>query len=128
MPYTEDPAELAGFDVAIVGAPTDDLVSDRAGTRFGPRAIRAASCPPGPHLEAKIDAFAALRIVDYGDAPVLPADPASSHAAIKATMGEVLDAGLIPIVLGGDHSIAEPDVAACAERHGPVGLVHFDTH
>ena len=127
-PYTQDKELLAGFDVAIVGAPTDDLVSDRAGTRFGPRAIRAASCPPGPHLEAKIDAFAELRIVDYGDAPVLPADPASSHAAIKATVGEVLDAGLIPIVLGGDHSIAEPDMAACAERHGPVGLVHFDTH
>jgi agmatinase len=127
-PYTQDKALLAGFDIAIVGAPTDDLVSDRAGTRFGPRAIRAASCPPGPHLEAKIDAFAELRIVDYGDAPVLPADPASSHAAIKATVGEVLDAGLIPIVLGGDHSIAEPDIAACAERHGPVGLVHFDTH
>ena len=48
MPYTEDPAELAGADVAIVGAPTDDLVSDRPGARFGPRAIRAASCPPRP--------------------------------------------------------------------------------
>jgi arginase family enzyme len=74
-PYTQDKELLAGFDVAIVGAPTDDLVSDRPGTRFGPRAIRAASCPPGPHLEAKIDAFAELRVVDYGDAPVLPADP-----------------------------------------------------
>jgi agmatinase len=128
VPYTQDQELLAGFDVAIVGAPTDDLTSDRPGTRFGPRAIRAASCPPGPHLEAKIDAFAELRIVDYGDAPVLPADPARSHAAIKETVREVLDAGLIPIVLGGDHSIAEPDVSACAERHGPVGLVHFDTH
>jgi agmatinase len=48
-PYTEDPAELTGVDVAIVGAPVDDLVSDRAGARFGPRAIRAASCPPGRH-------------------------------------------------------------------------------
>ena len=127
-PYTQDPALLAGFDVAIVGAPTDDLVSDRPGTRFGPRAIRSASCPPGPHLEAKIDAFAELRIVDYGDAPVLPADPARTHAAIEDTVGEVLDAGLIPIVLGGDHSIAEPDMRACAKRHGAVGLVHFDTH
>jgi agmatinase len=127
-PYTQDKELLAGFDVAIVGAPTDDLTSDRPGTRFGPRAIRAASCPPGPHLEAKIDAFAELRVVDYGDAPVLPADPASSAAAIKETVGEVLDAGLIPIVLGGDHSITEPEIAASAERHGPVGLVHFDTH
>ena len=127
-PYTQDKELLTGFDVAIVGAPTDDLVSDRPGTRFGPRAIRSASCPPGPHLEAKIDAFAELRIVDFGDAPVLPADPARSHLAIKETVGEVLDAGLLPIVLGGDHSITEPNVAACAQRHGPVGLVHFDTH
>jgi agmatinase len=127
-PLTQDPALLPGFDVAIVGAPTDDLVSDRPGARFGPRAIRAASCPPGPELEMKVDAFAELRIVDYGDAPVLPADPERTHEAIEATVGEVLDAGLIPIVLGGDHSIAEPDVRACAKRHGPVGLVHFDTH
>ncbi|HUJ55876.1 MAG TPA: agmatinase [Gaiellaceae bacterium] len=127
-PYTQDPERLAGFDVAIVGAPTDDLVSDRPGARFGPRAIRTASCPPGPHLEAKVDAFAELRIVDYGDAPVLPADPARTHEAIEQTVGEVLDAGVLPIVLGGDHSIAEPDIRACARRHGPVGLVHFDTH
>jgi agmatinase len=127
-PYTEDPAELAGADVAIVGAPTDDLVSDRPGARFGPRAIRAASCPPGPHLEAGIDAFEALRVVDFGDAPVLPADPAGTHEAIERTVGQVLDAGAVPIVLGGDHGIAEPDIRACAGRHGPVGLVHLDTH
>ena len=127
-PYTQTPSLIAGFDVAIVGAPLDDLVSDRPGARFGPRAIRAASCPPGPHLEAKVDAFAELEIVDYGDAPVLPADPLRSHAAIEETLSEVLDAGLLPIVLGGDHSIAEPDVRACARKHGRVGLVHFDTH
>jgi agmatinase len=125
---TQDPAELAGFDVAIVGAPTDDLVSDRPGTRFAPRAIRAASCPPGPHLEAGVDAFAALRIVDYGDAPVLPADPLRSHAAIEATVGQVLAAGAIPVVLGGDHAVTEPSARACAATHGPVGMVHFDTH
>lgn len=128
MPYTEDPAELEGVDVAIVGAPTDDLVSDRPGARFGPRAIRAASCPPGPHLEVGVDAFAELRVVDFGDAPVLPADPARSHAAIEATVGQVLAAGALPVVLGGDHSIAEPDIRACAAKHGPVGLIHFDTH
>ena len=128
LPYTQDPAELAGFDVAIVGAPTDDLVSDRPGARFGPRAIRAASCPPGPHLEAKVDAMAELKMVDYGDAPVLPADAARTHEAIEHTVGEVVAAGAIPVVLGGDHSIAEPDIRAVATVHGPVGLVHFDTH
>jgi agmatinase len=126
--YTEDPGQLAGIDVAIVGAPTDDLVSDRPGTRFGPRAIRAASCPSGQHLEAKIDAFTELKMVDFGDAPVLPADPERTHAAIEQTVGQVVAAGAIPVVLGGDHSIAEPDLRACAAKHGPLGLVHFDTH
>jgi agmatinase len=67
-------------------------------------------------------------MVDFGDAPVLPADPARTHEAIERTVGQVVDAGAIPIVLGGDHSIAEPDIRACAARHGPLGLVHFDTH
>jgi agmatinase len=128
LPYTQDPAELDGVDVAIVGAPTDDLVSDRPGARFGPRAIRAASCPPGQHLEAGVDAMAALRMVDYGDAPVVPADAARTHAAIERIVGEVVAAGAIPVVLGGDHSIAEPDIRAVAGAHGPVGLIHFDTH
>ncbi|HZH24961.1 MAG TPA: agmatinase [Solirubrobacteraceae bacterium] len=126
--YSQDPAELAGFDVAIVGAPMDDLVSDRPGARMAPRAIRAASCPPGPHLEAKVDAFAELRVIDFGDAAVLPADPERSHAAIEATVAQVVGAGAIPVVLGGDHSITEPAVRAVADAHGPVGMVHFDTH
>jgi agmatinase len=126
--YTQDPLELADVDVAIVGAPTDDLVSDRPGTRFGPRAIRAASCPPGPHLEARVDAFAELSVVDFGDAPVIPADPARSRAAIESTVAQVVAAGAIPIVLGGDHSISEPNVRAVASSAGTVGLVHFDTH
>jgi agmatinase len=128
VPATDDPHELAGVDVAIVGAPTDDLVSDRPGARFGPRAIRAAGCPPGPHLEAGVDAFAELRVVDYGDAPVIPADPARSHEEIERVVGEVVEAGALPVVLGGDHSITEANVRAVTARHGPVGLVHFDTH
>ena len=128
LPYTEDPAELAGVNVAIVGAPMDDLVSNRPGARFGPRAIRAAGSSTGPHLEVKVDAFAELKMVDFGDAPVVPGDAARSHEAIEATVGQVLAASAIPIVLGGDHSIAEPDIRASAARHGPLGLVHFDTH
>ena len=128
VPYTEDPAALAGVDVAIVGAPFDDLVSARPGTRYGPRGIRGASMSQGPHLEAKLDPFVELRVVDFGDAPVVPADPVRSHQAIEATVSQVVAAGAIPIVLGGDHSIAEPDVRACAARHGAVGLLHFDTH
>jgi agmatinase len=128
VPYTEDPAELAGAHAAIVGAPMDELVSDCPGTRFGPRAIRAASCAPGRHLEVGVDALGDLRVLDYGDAPVLPADPVRSHAAIEATVADVLAAGALPVVLGGDHSITEPEIRAVAAVHGPVGLVHFDTH
>ena len=127
-PLAQEPAHLEGVDVAIVGAPTDDLVSDRPGTRFAPRAIRSASCPPGPHLEAGVDAFAELRVVDYGDAPVVPADPDATRAAIERIVGEVVGAGALPIVLGGDHSITEPCVDAVAARRGPVGLIHFDAH
>lgn len=128
VPTTDDPAELAGADVVVLGAPMDDLVSDRPGARFAPRAIRAASCPPGPHLEAGVDGVGALRVIDFGDAAVLPADPVASHAAIEALVGQVHAAGAIPVVLGGDHSITEPEVRAAAAVHGPVGLVHFDTH
>ena len=66
-------------------------------------------------------------MVDYGDAPVIPADPGALTRRSSASVGEIVDAGAIPIVLGGDHSIAEPDIRA-SPRAGPVGLVHFDTH
>jgi hypothetical protein len=81
VPYTQDSSELGGADVVIVGAPTDALVSDRPGTRFAPRAIRAASCPPGPNLETGVDAFAELQVLDFGDArsslrtPLAPTPP-----------------------------------------------------
>jgi agmatinase len=129
VPYTEDPSELAGVDVAVVGAPMDDLVSDAPGTRFGPRAVRAAPPTDSYHLEAKVDWAEILKVVDYGDAPVVPTDSERSHRVIEELVTEVLVTGAMPIVLGGDHSVSEPDVRACARHFGrPVGLVHFDTH
>ena len=106
----------------------DDLVSDRPGARFGPRAIRAASCPPGPHLEAKVDAFAELRVVDFGDAPVLPADAERSHAGDRGDRRPGARRRR-----GADRARRRPlDRRARHPRvrgaHGPVGLVHFDTH
>jgi agmatinase len=128
LPLTEEAPELAGFDVAIVGAPFDGLAGLEAGARWGPRAIRAAGIEHGPHLEAGIDAFERLRAVDFGDAPVVPFDAAASHRAIEETVAEVVASDTFPLVLGGDHSISLPAIRACAAAHGPLGLIHFDTH
>ena len=127
MPYTEDPGDLAGCDAAVVGAPMDELASDRPGTRMGPRAIRTESTDTGRHLEAGVDWNADLTVVDYGDAAVVPADPAASHQGIEAIVSEVRRSGTIPLILGGDHSITEPCVRGCASE-GPLGLIHFDAH
>jgi agmatinase len=74
-----------------------------------------------------VDPFEVLRVIDFGDAAVVPHSPVKSHAAIEALVRTVVDAGVVPVVLGGDHSIVEPDVRGCIQE-GPVGLVHFDTH
>src|SRR5207237_2646877 len=98
-----DPSGLVGVDVAVVGAPVDETVTYRPGARFGPRAIRDAGYAAGlPHLSAGISPWDALRIVDYGDAAVVPADAERSHRAIREVVGEIARAGAIPLVLGGD--------------------------
>ncbi len=128
LPWSEDAADLEGVDVAVVGAPFDWLASDRPGSRDGPRAIRVASRPLGPEVGTGVDASERLRLLDYGDAPVVPFEVEASRAAIETTVGEIVAAGAMPLVLGGDHSITLPALRACAEKHGPLGLIHFDTH
>src|ERR1044072_7796953 len=91
--------------------------------RAPPRATRAASCPPGPHLEAKIDAFTALRVVDFGDAPIIPADPAVSHAATSNPVSQVLGRGGAAEGPGGavhsaPHTDAGGDVCGPRRSHG----------
>ncbi len=128
IPWSELPGDLDGVDVAIVGAPFDWLASDRVGSREAPRAIRVASRPLGPEVGTGVDPEARLRLLDFGDAPVIPFEADASRAAIAATVRRVVDAGAIPFVLGGDHSITLPSLHGCAQRHGPLGLVHFDSH
>ncbi|HVM12072.1 MAG TPA: agmatinase [Actinomycetota bacterium] len=135
LPLVLDPQELRGADVAILGAPIDETTSHRPGARFGPRAIRladvAGGSPPGwPHLDLGVDAASVLRIVDHGDAEVRPADAEWSHAALRRAVRDVVSAGCVPVVLGGDHSIAHPNVSAMAEHFGAgtVGIIHFDAH
>jgi agmatinase len=133
VPAAHTEEELAAADVAIVGAPMDDLVTYRPGARFGPRAIRVAQDggPPASwHMDLGVDPFAGLSVVDHGDAAVRPGDPHTSHRAIRDAVTRVLEAGCVPVVLGGDHSIAYPDIAAVLAHHEPgtVAVVLFDTH
>ena len=119
-------------DVAIVGAPLDDGVSHRPGARFGPRAIRAATYHTGSlnSLQLGIEPFEWLDVVDAGDAPIVPANLERAHAVIRRKVLEAAQAGAIPIVLGGDHSITFPSASAVAEVAAPkrLGIVHFDAH
>jgi agmatinase len=134
VPLALKEEDLLGIDVAIVGAPMDDMVTYRPGTRFGPREIRSASdaggLPKAWHMDLGVDPFSELEIVDYGDASVRPGDARTSHAAIHESVTQVMKAGAVPVILGGDHSIAYPDIAAVAEQlqKGTLAVVQFDTH
>jgi len=134
LPWVTDPAELRrrGVDVAIIGAPFDDAVTHRSGARFGPRAIREAQYTSGAihSLQLDIDPYDVLKVVDAGDANIIPSWIERGHAMIYRKVREVAETGAIPIILGGDHSITWPAATAIAEiRHpGSIGIVHFDAH
>ena len=114
FPWAIDEADVraAGADVAIVGAPYDESVSARPGARFGPKAIRSAHVPRGSQdawsIQTEVEPFAAITVVDAGDAPVVPGRPERSLRVIHEKVRRVARAGAIPIVLGGDHSITYP--------------------
>jgi agmatinase len=139
LPYVTSAQELRRLkpDIAILGAPMDMGTTIRPGARFGPRAIRLAAgyvggspVEPMYHLGLGVAPFKHLRVVDSGDANCPPHSIEQGHAAIRQKVGEVLDAGALPIVLGGDHSITLPAATAVADRwgHGRIGIVHFDAH
>jgi agmatinase len=129
----EDAVREAHADVAIVGAPYDEGVSARPGARFGPKAIRGAHYTTGRDawsIQSEVRPFEVLRVVDAGDAPVVPGRPERSLRVIHEKVRRVARAGAIPVVLGGDHSITYPSAAAVARVQDPasVGIVHFDAH
>lgn len=117
--------------VAIVGAPYDNSTTNRPGARFGPRAIRSQAYEPGSyHLDFGIEIFDWLEVVDFGDAHCPHGQTDLSLANIKTRVSEVARRGIVPLVLGGDHSITWPAATAVADvfGHGRVGMVHFDAH
>lgn len=126
QPHTR---ELDGVDVAVVGVPFDAGASFRTGARFGPEAIRSAST-----LLRDYDPVSGttpledLRIVDWGDVAITPGGTEAAVAEIAAQLAEVVEAGAVPLVLGGDHLIALAELRALAATNGPLGLVLLDSH
>ena len=121
--------DLPNADAAIVGAPFDTGATFRVGARFGPEAIRSASHLLRRHNPGLgVTIFDYLSVIDYGDVPVVPGFIRESYEKIAEGLEAIHRAGTVPIVLGGDHSIALPELRAAAAVHGPLALVQFDSH
>ncbi len=120
---------LAGLDVAVLGVPMDIGTSWRSGTRFGPKQIRSESAMIRPYNMATFAApFDSLQIADIGDLAINTFSLADSLRIIKESYDAILAQGVIPVAMGGDHSITLPILRAVAAKQGPVALVHVDAH
>ncbi len=130
----EDASTYAGADVIIVGAPIDSGTTHRSGAKMGPQAIRAGDYLPHdgtrPHMSMRTDALQELKIFDAGDLEMPGADLVASLKVLEAATEKISRAGAIPVVLGGDHSIASADVAGIAHHRGmgKISMIHFDAH
>jgi guanidinobutyrase len=121
--------ERAGVDIGIIGVPLDIGTSNRAGTRFGPRAIRAESCLVRPYgMATRAAPFDSFQVADLGDVAINTFSLAKSIEIIEGFYRDVLAGGIKPVSLGGDHTIALPILRALAKRHGRLALVHVDAH
>ncbi|WP_238364549.1 agmatinase [Mesobacterium pallidum] len=125
--YTKD---LAGVDIAVTGIPFDQSVTNRPGTRLGPREIRAASALQSPDAPYGwgYDPMSEFDIVDYGDMPFDYAHTPDVPARIERHVGGILEAGAASVCLGGDHSITLPILRAYAAKFGKLSVVQFDAH
>jgi agmatinase len=121
--------DLAGVDAAVYGIPFDTATSYRTGARFGPEAIRSASAllrPYNPALDVNL--VETLSVVDYGDLPVSPGDTERTYAQVGEALAPLVDAGIFPLALGGDHSVTLSELRVLARKHGPLALVQLDAH
>ncbi|UOA31820.1 Agmatinase [Sulfitobacter sp. DSM 110093] len=125
--YTKD---LTGVDIAVTGVPFDQAVTNRPGTRLGPRAIREASALQAPDAPYgwDFDVLSEFAIADYGDLAFDYGHVSQFPAALTAHIKNILDAGAASVVLGGDHYISFPILKAYAEKYGPISLLQFDAH
>ncbi len=118
-----------GLDVCFVGIPMDIGTSYRSGTRYGPKHIRQESNILRPFNTAMGAApFESLQVADIGDISVNPFNLPKAIDDITRQYRTILSNGVIPLTLGGDHTLTYPVLRAIKEKHGPVGLVHIDAH
>lgn len=126
LPFHES---ATGLDVAFVGVPMDIGTSHRSGTRFGPRQVRAESAMIRPYnMWSKVSPFDTLQIGDIGDIAIDTFDLKESVKIIEASYDNILAHSVIPIAIGGDHTLTYPILRAMHRRHGPLGLIHVDAH
>lgn len=126
LPYTQT---LEDVDFAVIGIPFDTGCSFATGSRFGPQSIREASSilkPYNPVIDVNV--FEHCSGIDYGDFTIVPGYIEDSFERIEKEMDILVNANVIPICLGGDHSITLPELRSLAKKHGPMALVHFDSH
>lgn len=129
-----DPSTYAGAGAVIIGAPYDGGTSHRPGARFGPQAIRLTDYLPHdgrrPHLALGVDPLVELGVVDAGDVEMPPGQIEESMRRLEHAVHRVARTGAVPVILGGDHTIAWPDVTGCAHHvgWGRVSVIHFDAH
>ena len=121
---------LAEAELAVTGVPFDTATTSRAGARFGPRAIRAASTEVAwqRNWPWEFDPFEVLKTVDYGDCYFDHGRPEQVPAAIEAHARTIVDGDVAMLALGGDHFLTLPVLRAHARKHGPLSLLHFDAH
>jgi agmatinase len=130
----DEPATFAGADVVVIGAPYDAGTSYRPGARFGPKVIRTTDYNPHdasrPHLALRVDPLRDLRVVDAGDIEMPGVEARVPIDALEKAVRIATEAGAIPVILGGDHTITWPDVTgvARAKGWGRVSVIHFDAH
>ena len=121
--------DLTGVDAAVYGIPFDTATTYRPGPRFGPEAIRSASALIRPyHPVHEVNVVEALSIVDYGDLPVSPGDTQRTYGQVEEALARVVEAGVFPAAMGGDHSITLAELRVLAAKHGPLALVQLDAH
>jgi guanidinobutyrase len=118
-----------GLDVAVLGIPMDIGTSWRSGTRFGPKQIREQSAMIRPYnLQTGAAPFDSLNVGDIGDVPINTFSLSDSLRIITKYYDALLKSSVIPIALGGDHSLTLPILRSIAKKHGPVALIHVDAH